>query len=56
VVDGAELEGDRIRIVCDDAGARVARLVRQGVPLADLEIRPLTLEEAIAARRWERNG
>jgi len=51
VLDGAELEGDRIRLLCDDAGASVACLVRRGVPLADLEVRPLTLEEALTARR-----
>ena len=33
-----------------DGGAEVERLVRAGVPLAELEVRPVTLEEALAAR------
>ena len=32
-----------------DAGLTVARLVQQGTPLVDLEVCPLSLEEAIAA-------
>jgi len=38
------------RVVLDvtDAGEAVARLVRSGVALRDLEVRPLTLEEALA--------
>ena len=50
-LDGAELDGDRVRLLCEDAGATVARLAREGVPLADLEVVPLTLEEALRARR-----
>jgi ABC-2 type transport system ATP-binding protein len=49
-IDGAERDGERLRILTSDAGATVERLVRQGAPLGDLEVRPLTLEEAIAAR------
>jgi ABC-2 type transport system ATP-binding protein len=50
IVDGAERDGTRLRIVAADAGEVVARLVRLGVPLPDLEVRPLTLEEALALR------
>jgi hypothetical protein len=32
----------------DDAGAAVTRLVREGVVLRELEVRALSLEEAIA--------
>jgi ABC-2 type transport system ATP-binding protein len=46
----AERQGDRLRILTCDGGCTVARLVRDGIPLADLEVRPLTLEEALAAR------
>jgi ABC-2 type transport system ATP-binding protein len=49
-LDGAERDGDRVSLFTGDAGAAVAQLVRRGVPLADLEVRPLTLEEAITAR------
>jgi ABC-2 type transport system ATP-binding protein len=49
-IDGAERDGARARILTNDAGAAVERLVRAGVPLVDLEVRPLTLEEALAAR------
>ncbi len=49
-IDGAQREGTRARILTSDAGAAVERLVRAGVPLVDLEVRPLTLEEALAAR------
>jgi len=40
-----------VSVDVDDAGALVASLVRRGVPLVDLEVRPLTLEEALAANR-----
>ena len=33
--------------VVADAGAEIARLVRDGVQLADLEVRPATLQEAL---------
>jgi ABC-2 type transport system ATP-binding protein len=49
---GAEHDGERLRLLTADAGALVARLVGDGVELRDLEVRPLTLEEAIAA--WRR--
>jgi ABC-2 type transport system ATP-binding protein len=49
-IEGAERDGSLIRILTSDAGAVVERLVRDNVRLADLEVRPLTLEEAIAAR------
>jgi ABC-2 type transport system ATP-binding protein len=50
-LDGAEREGDRLCLAVADAGACVERLVRRGVRLVDLEVRPLSLEEAIAVRR-----
>jgi ABC-2 type transport system ATP-binding protein len=50
VVAGAECDGDRVRILTGDGGRTVERLVRDGVPLSELEVRPLTLEEALAAR------
>jgi ABC-2 type transport system ATP-binding protein len=49
-VDGAVRDGPFLRILARDGGAAVERLVREGVPLVDLEVRPLTLEEALAAR------
>jgi len=48
---GAGREGDRVAILVRDAGVEIARLVRQGVPLHDLEVRPVTLEEAVTALR-----
>ena len=48
---GAEREGCFLCLRAADGGAEVARLVRAGVALDDLEVRPLTLEEALAARR-----
>jgi ABC-2 type transport system ATP-binding protein len=49
VIDGAEREGSRVRILTADAGATVEGLVRANVPLVELEVRPLTLEESLAA-------
>jgi ABC-2 type transport system ATP-binding protein len=49
-VEGAVREGPFLRIQTPDGGAEVERLVRAGVPLPELEVRPLTLEEALAAR------
>jgi ABC-2 type transport system ATP-binding protein len=49
-IEGAVRDGELVRLLVRDAGATVARLVRDGVPLVDLEVRPLTLEEALAAR------
>ncbi len=48
-VDGAEREGDRVRLLTADAGTTVEALVHASVPLVDLEVRALTLEESIAA-------
>jgi len=42
--------GVRRRLLVRDGGAAVSQLVREGVRLDDLEVRPLTLEEAIAHR------
>ncbi len=46
----AERDGPFVCILTSDPGAEVERLVRAGVPLVELEVRPLTLEEALAAR------
>ncbi len=51
VVDGAEPDGPFLRLLTGEGGATVERLVQAGVPLVDLEVRPLTLEEALTARR-----
>jgi ABC-2 type transport system ATP-binding protein len=51
---GAARNGPRLSIDVGDAGALVESLVRRGVPLPDLEVRPLTLEEALAAGRKPR--
>jgi ABC-2 type transport system ATP-binding protein len=51
VVDGSEREGEFVRILTRDGGAEVDRLVRAGIPLTDLEVRPLTLDEALPPRR-----
>jgi ABC-2 type transport system ATP-binding protein len=45
---GAERDGDRVHFAVSDGGALVEELVSEGVPLHDLEVRPLTLEEALA--------
>ena len=47
-------DGDTMCADVEDAGAFVASLVRRGVELAALEVRPLTLEEAIAVQRARR--
>jgi ABC-2 type transport system ATP-binding protein len=49
-VEGAERDGDFLRILTPDPGRVVQRLVLEGVQLDDLDVRRLTLEEAIAAR------
>jgi hypothetical protein len=49
--EGAERIGDRIAVLVRDAGVEVGRLVRHGVPLRELEVRPVTLEEAVTALR-----
>jgi ABC-2 type transport system ATP-binding protein len=53
-LEDAEHDGAFVRILTSDAGATVERLVRAGIPLVDLEVRPLTLEEALVARGAER--
>ena len=50
-VEDGEAAGDRVRIIAPDPGAVVVDLVRREVPLRDLEVRPATLEEAIATLR-----
>jgi ABC-2 type transport system ATP-binding protein len=52
--EGAERVGDRLRFAVQDGGALVEQLVRSGVPLVQLEVRPLTLEEALAERARRR--
>jgi ABC-2 type transport system ATP-binding protein len=49
---GAERDGELVRMAVSDAGACVEQLVLRGVALVDLEVRPLTLEEALAAGRF----
>ena len=51
---GADRDGDRVAIFVPDAGDEIVRLVRQGVPLHDLEVRPVTLEEAVSRLRRPR--
>jgi ABC-2 type transport system ATP-binding protein len=53
-VDGAERDGDSLRLLVRDGAATVAELVRAGIPLAGLEVRTLTLEEALASRSVRR--
>jgi len=48
---GMERDADRVAILVRDAGIEIARLVRQGVPLHELEVRPVTLEEAVTVLR-----
>jgi ABC-2 type transport system ATP-binding protein len=50
VVEGARRDGPFLQLLTADAGAAVAKLVRENVALVDLEVRPLTLGEAIAVR------
>lgn len=50
-VPGAVRDGDLLVLHTRDSGAEVTRLVQAGLRLVDLEVRPLTLEEALAARR-----
>jgi ABC-2 type transport system ATP-binding protein len=53
-VEGATRDGPWLRILTADAGETVARLVRMEVELDDLEVRPLSLEEALAAWKARR--
>jgi ABC-2 type transport system ATP-binding protein len=48
VLDSGTRDGDRLRFAVRDGGELVERLVRGGVSLPELEVRPLTLEEALA--------
>jgi ABC-2 type transport system ATP-binding protein len=43
-----------VQIDARDGGPVVQDLTRRGVPLVDLEVRPLSLEEALAAREAPR--
>jgi ABC-2 type transport system ATP-binding protein len=54
VLDGAVCDGGRLRADVEDAGAFVGSLARRGVQFEELEVRPLTLEEALAARKAAR--
>lgn len=47
-------EGKLIQVDARDGGPVVEGLVRRGVPLVDLEVRPLSLEEALAVREARR--
>ena len=47
VVDGAAREGAFVSLVTRDGAATVDRLSRAGIVLCDLEVRPLSLEEAL---------
>jgi ABC-2 type transport system ATP-binding protein len=49
-IEGARPDGEFVRLLVPDGGVAVRRLVQDGVPLVDLEVRPLTLEEALAAQ------
>jgi ABC-2 type transport system ATP-binding protein len=49
-LEGAECDGEFLRLLVPDGAAEVERLVRAGIPLAGLEVRPLTLEEALEER------
>ena len=48
-VSRVERQADEHTLYVEDADAAVAELVRSGAPFSDLEIRPLTLEEAVVA-------
>jgi ABC-2 type transport system ATP-binding protein len=50
-LERAGRDGEYLRLLVPDGGRTVEELVRVGVPLDDLEVRPLTLEEALASRR-----
>jgi ABC-2 type transport system ATP-binding protein len=52
--EGAERDGERVALLVRDAGDAVARLVHEGVRLDELEVRPVTLEEAVTALRERR--
>ena len=46
--------GETVHADVPDAGAYVEELVRRGTRLEELEVRPLTLEEALMRRTTER--
>jgi ABC-2 type transport system ATP-binding protein len=54
VLEDVVRDGDAISADVVDAGSFVESLVRRGLRLVDLEVRPLTLEEAIAVRKAAR--
>jgi ABC-type multidrug transport system ATPase subunit len=49
--DRARRDGVHMLILARHAGSEVTQLVRDGVPLVDLEVRPVTLDEALDALR-----
>jgi ABC-2 type transport system ATP-binding protein len=53
-VAGAARDGGFLQIFTSDPGETVERLVRSGHSLVDLEVRPVSLEEALAARAASR--
>ncbi len=53
-LDSAIREHGHVSLLVGDAGSAVERLVHDGVPLRDLEVRPATLEEALDALRERR--
>jgi len=52
-IEGAEREGPYLRLLTRNGGVEVERLVRRGLSLVDLEVRQLTLEEALSVRSGE---
>jgi ABC-2 type transport system ATP-binding protein len=48
VLDGGTWEGERLQFAVPDGGELVGRLAGDGLSLDELEVRPLTLEEALA--------
>jgi ABC-2 type transport system ATP-binding protein len=53
-LEGARRDGDYLSIVTADGGALVTRLVAAGVALDELEVRRLTLEEALGSQEAPR--
>jgi ABC-2 type transport system ATP-binding protein len=49
-LEGERRDGDFVSLLAPDGGVAVESLVRAGVPLRGLEVRPLTLDEALQAR------
>jgi ABC-2 type transport system ATP-binding protein len=48
-LERAERDGEYLRLLVPDGGRAVEDLVRAGVALDDLEVRPLTLDEALSS-------